>query len=154
MAVAGGKAVIWTYQPTRASTPVIWVAAQLLLISARTDPLDREELLSALLAWAGTCAHTDEKPGVYVGQVQATETRSLQASVDPGLLRALVVAWAVRPDLDRLALPQWLHERLFVRVTPADLDAALEALRVQGRPKKAHSMSVPPCPGEQAGTVS
>ncbi len=132
LAKAGDKAVIWTYQPTRASTPVIWVAAQLLLVSARTDPLDREELLSALLAWAETRTRAGEKPGVSVGKVRATETRSMQASVDPGLLRALVVAWAVHPDLDRQALPQWLRERLFVRVTPADLDTALEALRAEG----------------------
>jgi hypothetical protein len=126
LAKAGDKAVIWTYQPTRASTPVIWVAAQLLLVSARTDPLDREELLSALLAWAETRTRTEEKPGF------SEKTRFLQASVDPGLLRALVVAWTVRPDLDRQALPQWLRERLFVQVTPADLDTALEALRAQG----------------------
>ena len=137
LAAAGDKAVIWAYQPTRASTPVIWAAAQLLLISARTNPLDREDLLSALLTWAKTHTRAEEKPGISVsagslGKVGATEPQLLQASVDPGLLRALVVAWAVRPDLDRQALPQWLRERLFVQVAPADLDAALETLRAQG----------------------
>jgi hypothetical protein len=42
------------------------------------------------------------------------------------------VAWAVRPSLTRRALPGWLQERLFVPVTPADLDTALEVLRMEG----------------------
>jgi hypothetical protein len=90
LAMADGRPVIWAYQPTRAATPVIWVAAQLPLVSTRTDPLDREELLSALLAWA------------------------------------------VRPNLDRQALPGWLRGRLLVRVSDADPDATLTALQAEG----------------------
>jgi hypothetical protein len=135
LAMVGGKPVIWAYRPTRASTPVIWVAAQLLLVSARTDPLDREELLSALLVWAETRVR-EGKPGLFISEggkaTEATDPRFLQASVDPGVLRALVVAWAVRPSLTRRALPGWLQERLFVPVTPADLDTALEVLRMEG----------------------
>ena len=126
LATANDKPVIWAYQPTRAATPVIWVATQLLLVSARTDPVDREELWSALLAWAETRTRAEEKPGFF------RETRFLQASVDPGILRALVVAWAVRPDLDRQSLPGWLRERLFVQVNQASLDVAFDALRTEG----------------------
>jgi hypothetical protein len=43
-----------------------------------------------------------------------------------------VLVWAVRPDLDRQALPGWLREWLLVPVTPTDLDTALEALRAEG----------------------
>jgi len=135
LATVGGKPVVWAYRPTRASTPVIWVAAQLLLVSARTDPLDREDLLSALLEWAEARVR-EGKPGLFISEggkaTEAAEPRFLQASVDPGVLRALVVAWAVRPDLDRQALPGWLRERLLVPITPADLDVALEALRAEG----------------------
>jgi hypothetical protein len=125
LATANGKPVVWAYQPTRAATPVVWVAAQLLLVSARTDPVDREELLSALLAWAEARVR-ERKPGF------SKKNRFLRASVDPGLLRALVVAWAVRPDLDRQALPGWLRERLFVQANQASLDAAFDALRTEG----------------------
>jgi len=126
LATASSKPVIWAYQPTRAATPVVWVAAQVLLVSARTDPLDREELLSALLAWA----EARTRPGDVGERDGAAEPEAKKA--DPGLLRALVVAWAVRPDLTRQALPGWLWERLFVQVNIADLDAALDALRVEG----------------------
>jgi len=126
LATAGGRPVIWAYRPTRAATPVIWVAAQLLLVSARTDPLDREELLSALLAWAEACTRT----GDDLKQVAGAEPEAKKA--DPGLLRALVLAWAVRPDLTRQALPGWLRERLFIQVSEAKLEVALEALRMEG----------------------
>ena len=126
LATANDKPVIWVYQPTRAATPVIWVATQLLLVSARTDPVDREELLSALLAWAEARTHV----GGVEEQGKGTEPGARK--VDPGVLRALVVAWAVRPDLDRQALPGWLRERLFVQVNQASLDVAFDALRTEG----------------------
>jgi hypothetical protein len=126
LATANNKPVIWTYQPTRAATPVAWVAPQLLLVSARTDPLDREALLSALLAWAHA-------------QIQAKDARERVGKatpetkqVDPGLLRALVVAWAVRPDLTHQTLPTWLKGRLFVQTDSADLAAGIQALRSAG----------------------
>jgi hypothetical protein len=126
LATASSKPVIWAYQPTRAATPVVWVAAQVLLVSARTDPLDREELLSALLAWAEARTRTRDVREPH----EAAELEAKKA--DPGLLRALVVAWAVRPDLTRQALLGWLWKRLFLQVNAADLDAALDALRVEG----------------------
>ena len=42
------------------------------------------------------------------------------------------LVWAIRPDLDRQALPGWLRKRLLVPVTCTDLDTALEALQVEG----------------------
>jgi len=126
LATAGGKAVIWAYRPTRAATPVVWIAPQLLLVSARTDPLDREALLAALLAWAEGRSRAD----IAGESVEGEEAEAKGA--DSGILRAMAVAWSVRPDLTRETLPGWLWERLFVRVNPADLDAVLGALRVTG----------------------
>jgi len=126
LATASSKPVIWAYQPTRAAMSIVWVAAQVLLVSARTDPLDREELLSALLAWAEARTRTRDVREPH----EAAELEARKA--DPGLMRALVVAWAVRPDLTRQALPGWLWKRLFLQVNAADLDAALDALRLEG----------------------
>ncbi len=126
LATANGKPVIWTYQPTRAATPVVWVAPQLLLVSARTDPLDREALLSALLAWAETQARSD---GV---QELLERLEPEAAEVDSGILRAVVVAWAVCSDLTWQALPGWLQTRLSVSVDDVRLEAVLAALRREG----------------------
>jgi len=123
LATAGGRPVIWAYQPTRAARPVIWATTQLLLISARTDPLDREELLSALIAWP----ETRTGAGGVGEQVEGAEPGAKRA--DPALLRALVVAWAARPDLTRETLSGWLREQLFVQVSDADLGVALEVLQ-------------------------
>lgn len=126
LAAANGKPVIWAYRPTQASTPVIWVAPQLLLVSARTDPLDREDLLEALLTWAENQTRTES--------AQDTAQRgSLEAiAAEPGLLRAVVLALAVRPDLPRQALKGWLEMRLFVSIDDPELDAALATLEEQG----------------------
>jgi hypothetical protein len=126
LAMAGDRPVIWAYRPTRASTPVVWVAPQLLLVSARSDPLDREDLLAALLAWAEAQTRTDSaREGAEGAKPEATE-------VEPGILRAVVVAWAVRPDLTQQTLPGWLQTRLSVVMGDATLDAALAALRREG----------------------
>lgn len=126
LAAAEGKPVIWAYRPTQASTPVVWVAPQLLLVSARTDPLDREDLLAALLAWAENQTRTESAQ-------EAAQGVSLEAmTIEPGLLRAVVVALAIRPDLTRQALKGWLETRLFVSLDDPVLDAALATLRAQG----------------------
>ena len=126
LATASGKPVIWAYRPTRASTPVVWVAPQLLLVSARTDPLDREDLLSALLAWAENQKQTESAQEVSQGT-------SLEATaIEPGLLRAVVLALTVRPDLTGRTLKGWLETRLFVSLDEPRLDAALTTLRAQG----------------------
>lgn len=133
LASAAGRPVIWAYQPTRASTPVLWIGAQVLLASARTNPVDREDLLAALLKWAE--AHTRaEPPPALRGE---GERRA-----DPGLLRALVVAWSVRPDLAGEGLATWLKERLALgpgsperlRSAVAEM-VALGALDDAGRPR-------------------
>jgi len=126
LATAEGRPVIWAYQPTRAATSVVWVTPQLLLVSARTDPLDREELLAALLTWAHDHIRT---PGP--GQA-APSARAEARAADPALVRALVIAWSVQPDLTRQTLAGWLREHLFVKVKSTDLDMALDALREEG----------------------
>ena len=127
LATAGGRPVIWAYQPTRAATPVVWVAPQLLLVSARSDPLDREDLLAGLLAWA--VAHTRPAPDA----ASATTSLAAQSGADPGLVRALVVAWSVHPDLTVDALPGWLKQRLQVTAGPPErLQAAINALAREG----------------------
>jgi len=132
LATAGGRPVVWAYQPTRGATPVLWIGIQLLLASARTDPVDREDLLAALLAWAE--AHTKGEPAV----LQPDAGRD---AADRGLLRALVVAWSVRPDLSGDDLATWLRQRLAVDPGPAEHLAAsvaglaaLGALDDAGRP--------------------
>lgn len=133
LAAACGKPVIWAYQPTRAATPVVLVAAQLLLVSARTDPLDRDDLLAALLEWAAVHTRTSDidKPAEPASQVKA----------NLALLRALVVAWAANPGLTPKTLPGWLRDRLGVEAPPTELEAALEelkqanALDAQNRPQ-------------------
>jgi hypothetical protein len=123
LAVANNQPVIWTYRPIRTATPVVWIAAQLLLVSARTDPVDREDLLAGLLIWAETQA--EEK---------RSSTRPLTSTeeVDPALLRALVVAWSVRPDLSDQALLDWLKANLFVELNLATLRSALQGLQNDG----------------------
>jgi hypothetical protein len=126
LATAGGKPVIWAYRPTQASTPVVWVAPQLLLVSARTDPLDREDLLAALLAWAENQMRTESAQ-------EAAQGMSLEAmAIEPGLLRAVVLALTVRPDLTGQALKGWLETQLFVSAEDPQLDAALTTLWGQG----------------------
>lgn len=136
LAAAGGKPVVWAYQPTRSTTPVVWIGVQLLLASARTDPLDREDLLAALLAWAE--AHTRREPAV-------ARPDTGTGVADPGLLRALVVAWSVRPDLSGDELATWLKQRLAVDPGPPErlaaavaALAALAALDDAGRPQGEH----------------
>lgn len=126
LATAEGKPVIWAYRPTRAAMPVVWVAPQVLLASARTDPLDREALLAALFAWAETQMRPDDtgERGEDIG-VDAQ-------AADPALLRAVVVAWTVRPDLNRQTLADWLVRQLSVRTDESSLEAALAALRADG----------------------
>lgn len=125
LATADGKPVVWAYRPTRAATPVVWVAPQVLLASARTDPMDREALLAALIAWAEAQARPSDAGERKVAGVDAHPA-------DPALLRAMVVAWAVRPDLDRQTLADWLARRLLVQTNEASLEAALAALRADG----------------------
>ncbi len=120
LGAANGRPVIWAYRPTQAATPVLWIAAQLLRVSARTDPLDREELLAALLTWAKAQTQTKQPPA------RATDSAE---EIDPALLRALVVAWSVHPDLTDQALLDWLKTNLFVEFEPAALQTALEWLR-------------------------
>lgn len=127
LATAGGRSVVWAYQPTRAATPVVWIAPQVLLVSARSDPLDREDLLAGLLAWAA--AHT--RPAPHAEGVPSS--LAAQADADHGLVRALVVAWSVRPDLTVEALPGWLTQRLHTAAaSPKQLQAALTALNDEG----------------------
>jgi hypothetical protein len=124
LASAGGRPVIWAYQPTRAATPVLWIGAQVLLASARTDPIDREDLLAALLAWAE--AHTKHEPA-------ALQPDAGKQAADPGLLRALVVAWSVRPDLSGDDLAIWLKRRLAVDPgSPERLTAAVTEMAARG----------------------
>jgi hypothetical protein len=125
LATANGKPAVWAYRPTRVATPVIWVAPQLLLASARTDPVDCEALFLALLAWAEARIRPD------VTKVEAKSADS-EVEPDPGVLRALVVAWAVRPDLTGQALSGWLRERLFVETAADSLVLALKALQGEG----------------------
>ena len=124
LATADGKPVIWAYQPSRAATPVLWVGAQVLLTTARTDPVDREELLVALLAWADLHTKHDH----------ADTTRGAgEIAADPGLLRALVVAWSIRPDLLGDALATWITQKLSVNAGPPErLNAAGAALAALG----------------------
>ncbi len=123
LATAGGRPVIWAYQPTRAATPVVWIAPQVLLVSARSDPMDREDLLAGLLAWAA--AHTRPAPDAQ----GVPSSPAAQADADHGLVRALVVAWSVRPDLTVVALPGWLEQRLHLPIrSPEQLQAAIDAL--------------------------
>ena len=126
LATAEGKPVIWAYRPTRAAMPVVWVAPQVLLASARTDPLDREALLVALIAWA----EAQMRPG-DTGEHDEGISVDIQAA-DPALLRAVVVAWAVRPDLDRQTLADWLVRQLSVRTDESSLEAVLATLRADG----------------------
>jgi len=89
-------------------------------------------------ARAWTNVHSRHNPSKAVKPTKARNCSAMRCQRTPvnscstKPRRALVVAWAVRPDLDRQALPGWLRGRLFVQVTPADLDAALEALRAEG----------------------
>ncbi len=53
-------------------------------------------------------------------------------AADPALLRAVVVAWAVRPDLDRQTLADWLVRQLSVRTDESSLEAVLATLRADG----------------------
>ena len=78
-----------------------------------------------LLAWA-------EKQVRIEAAETGTRAEAPGARADPGLLRALVVAWSVRPDLDRRALAGWLQERLYVSIDDAEQATALEALRAEG----------------------
>lgn len=127
LATAGGRPVIWAYQPTRAATPVVWIAPQVLLVSARSDPLDREDLLAGLLAWAD--AHTRPAPEAE----GVPSSLAAPTGADPGLVRAVVVAWSVRPDLTLEALPGWLEQRLQVpAASPKQLQAAITALADEG----------------------
>ena len=80
-------------------------------------------MLTALLAWAE--AHTHPESGRE--QIEGAARRAKQA--DPGMLRALVVAWAVRPDLTRERLPDWLQTHLSIATEDATLDAAIDWLR-------------------------
>lgn len=121
LATADGQPVIWAYQPTRAAAPVVWVTAQLLLASARTDALDRADLLAALLEWAARQVRLPARPEAALA-VNAAPT------VDPALLRALVVAWSVQPDLPVEQVAGWLAARLFVAAAQADVAAAAVAL--------------------------
>jgi hypothetical protein len=123
LAVANNHPVIWAYKPTQSATPVVLIAAQLLLVSARTDPVDREELLMGLLTWAKT--QVQEKRS-SIRPLTSTE------EVDPTLLRALVVAWSVRPDLIDQALLDWLKANLFVEVNLATLQLAQRGLQNDG----------------------
>lgn len=121
LATADGQPVIWAYQPTRAAAPVVWVTAQLLLASARTDALDRADLLAALLEWAARQVRLPARPEAALA-VNAAPT------VDPALLRALVVAWNAQPDLPVEQVAGWLAARLFVAAAQADVAAAAVAL--------------------------
>lgn len=121
LATADGQPVIWAYQSTRAAAPVVWVTAQLLLASARTDALDRADLLAALLEWAARQVRLPARPEAALA-VNAAPT------VDPALLRALVVAWSVQPDLPVEQVAGWLAARLFVAAAQADVAAAAVAL--------------------------
>lgn len=127
LATAGGRPVIWAYQPTRAATPVVWIAPQVLLVSARSDPLDREDLLAGLLAWS--VAHT--LPSLDVAG--ATTSLAAELGADPGLVRAVAVAWSVHPTLTVDALPGWLEQRLQVAASPPErLKAAIRVLASEG----------------------
>jgi len=136
LATAAGKPVIWAYRPTRTATPVVWVAAQLLLISARTAPLDREALWQGLLAWA----EANTRSAVEVGRTSSGSPLSPSAShlesashlADPALLRAVVVAYAARPDLTCDALADWLATQLGIQTDAPTLAATLGALQNEG----------------------
>ena len=106
--------------------PMVWVGAQLLLVSARTDPLDREELLSTLLAWA--VARTRASNPIEPVAIPAAPS----LAADPALLRALIVAWSVRPDLTVETLPKWLAKRLFTTAETDALNAAVSILKDDG----------------------
>lgn len=121
LATADGQPVIWAYQPTRAAAPVVWVTAQLLLASARTDALDRADLLAALLEWAARQVRLPARP-------EAAQAVNAAPKVDPALLRALVVAWNAQPDLPVEQVAGWLAARLFVAAAQADVAAAAVAL--------------------------
>lgn len=122
LATANQQPVIWAYRPTRAATPVLWVAPQLLLVSARTDPVDREELVTALLAWAATQIRT---PNITTptGAAAAAEQTS-----DPALLRSIVMALAIHPHLRDDLLTAWLQQYLDVAVTPSQVAGAFNYL--------------------------
>ena len=122
LATANQQPVIWAYRPTRAATPVLWVAPQLLLVSARTDPLDREELVTALLAWAATQIST---PSIAAptGAAAAAEHTS-----DPALLRSFVMALAIHPHLRDDPLTAWIQQYLDVVVTPSQVAGAFNYL--------------------------
>lgn len=135
LATAEGKPVIWAYRPTRAATPVVWIAAQLLLISARTAPLDREALWQGLLAWAEANTRTIEAGRTSSGSGLPGEGPLLPSAshlADPALMRAVVVAYAARPDLTRDALADWLATWLGVHTDAPTLDAVLVALQNEG----------------------
>ncbi len=134
MATAHGKPVIWRYQPTRAATAVVLISVQLMLVTARSDPLDREALSQALLAWAwGQVKPTRQS-------LELTTEDGMVTKVDPGLLRAIVIGLHLRPDLTAQTLPAWLATRLFVRSSANDTEAAMahlqqqQALDSQGQP--------------------
>ncbi len=126
LVASNGLPIIWAYQSTHAATPIVWVGAQLLLVSARTDPIDREDLLLALLKWAETKMRKS-------GQAKPTEVQPADTlSADPALLRALVVARCVRPDLTSATLPEWLAQHLFRTVGPDVLNEAIDAYQPHG----------------------
>lgn len=145
LATAAGKPVIWAYRPTRAATPVVWVAAQLLLISARTAPLDREALWQGLLAWAEANTRTSEVGRASSGNLLPPGSHLPPGAShlpDPALLRAVVVAYAARPDLTRDTLVDWLAAQLGIQTDAPTLAAALGvlqnigALDAENRPRR------------------
>ena len=125
LATAAGKSVIWAYRPTRAATPVVWVGAQLLLISARTAPLEREALWQGLGAWM-------EANTAVAAAVDSPERAPRQTDAAHALHRAIVVAYAARPELSCSMLMEWLATQLGVRADEMMLNAALDALRAEG----------------------
>ncbi|MBK8988201.1 MAG: hypothetical protein IPM39_19400 [Chloroflexi bacterium] len=116
LATSQEKAVIWAYRPTRAATPIILITVQLLLPSARSNPLDREALWFALLEWG--LANSRKETAVTI-------TTDQESPLEADLLRAFVIAFHVRPDLPAQTLPDWLRTRLFVQVSPEQTDAIL-----------------------------
>jgi hypothetical protein len=127
LATAQRKPVIWAFQPTRQATPVVWVTVQLLLISARSDPVQQQQLFSCLLTWARERSRTTAPDRAASGSGPSAVT-----PVPFKLLRAVVIALAVRPDLETKNLSGWLASRLVVEISNEQREAALRWLQQEG----------------------
>lgn len=118
-----GKPVLLRYRPTSTATPIYVTTVQLLAYSSRSDALEREKLLRALLNLLSTTASV---------HVEVEQPKKEQPTPATSEIRAVVVALSLVQSTSIYQLQKILAERLYTELSAEQIGMILQHLSQAG----------------------